>query len=270
MATITNQPKFSVAIRSDAYKKLINETLGNPEVARKFIADISSVVSNNSQLQKCEAGSIISGGLMAQSLKLPLPYSLGFAYLVPYGNKAQFQIGWKGFVQLAQRTGQYKKIGVLPVHEGEYMGRNEFGEDLVKFSHEFDDKPIVGYFAYFELINGFVKTLYWTTKQCMDHAKRYSKAFSNSSTSSLWKTDFDTMAMKTVVKQILSKWGPMSVDMELALKADQAVIHGNDKFEYVDNDGEVIYSTTSTVNDNLPDMEMDEETEKRVLDIINK
>ena len=265
--TITTQPKFSVAIRSDAYKKLINETLGNPEVARKFIADISSVVSNNYQLQKCEAGSIISGGLMAQSLNLPLSQSLGFAYLVPYGNKAQFIIGAKGIIQLAQRTGLYERIGVRNVHEGEYLGQDEFGDDEFKFSHEFDDKEVVGYFAYFKLTNGFKKTLYWTTKQCMSHAKRYSKAFTNSSTTSLWKTDFDTMAQKTVLKQLISKFGPMSVDIQRAVMADQAVINGRDDYEYVDNEednGEI----TSTVVDTLP--EMDEETEQKALEIINK
>ncbi len=267
------QLPFSVAIKTDAYKQMINGTLTDKKVAEKFVADITSVVANNYALKTCDAGSIIAGGLMANSLKLSLSSSLGYCALVPYktktGDKAQFQLMYKGLIQLAERTGQYKRLGVRPVHEGEYIGQDEFGDDEFKFSHEFDDKPVVGYFAYFELLNGFKKTLYWTTKQCMEHAKRYSKAFTNSTTTSLWKSDFDTMAQKTVLKQLLSKYGVMSIELQTAVQADQAVINGKDNYEYVDNEddsGEV----TSTVADTLPDMETDEETEKKALEIINK
>lgn len=224
------QQKFSVAIRSDAYKNLINQTLGDKEVARNFIANITTAVSNNPMLQNCDAGSIISAGLMAESLKLSLSNSLGYCYLIPYGNKAQFQLGWKGFLQLAQRSGQYKKIGVREVHKGEYLGQDEFGEDEFKFSHDFDNEEVVGYFAYFELLNGFKKTLYWTKEQCEKHGRRYSKAYSK-----LWTTDFDTMAQKTVLKQLISKWGVMSIELQKAVQSDQAVIKEDGSFDYVDN-----------------------------------
>ena len=125
-----SKPKFSVAIQSDAYKNLINNTLGDQEIARQFIADISGVVSNNPSLQQCDAGSIISAGLTAQTLKLPLASSLGFAYVVPYKDKAQFQISYKGYIQLAMRSGLFETIGVRPVHEGEYIGQDEFGDDI--------------------------------------------------------------------------------------------------------------------------------------------
>lgn len=235
-----NKPKFSVAIRSDAYQKLINETLGDKESAKQFVTDITSVVSQNSTLQKCEAGSILSAGLLAQTLKLPLASTLGFAYVVPYGDKAQFQVGWKGLVQLCIRSGKYENLGVRPVHEGEALGLDEFGDEIVKFSHEFDLKPIVGYFAYFKLTSGFRKTLYWTVEQCEAHGTRYSKAhvgknrggeFDN------WSSNFDAMAQKTVLKQLLSKYGIMSIELQKAIEMDQAVIE-DDKPVYVDNEPE--------------------------------
>lgn len=222
--------KFSVAIRSDAMQNLINQTLSDKEVARNFIANISTAVANNPMIQNCEAGSIISAGLMAESLKLSLSNSLGYCYLIPYGTKAQFQIGWKGFIQLAQRSGQYKKIGVREVHKGEYLGQDEFGEDMFKFSHDFDNEEVVGYFAYFELLNGFKKTLYWTKEQCEKHGRKYSKAYSK-----LWTSDFSTMAQKTVLKQLISKWGVMSIELQKAVQSDQAVIKEDGTYEYVDN-----------------------------------
>lgn len=225
-----NQPKFSVAIRSDAYKNLINQTLGDPDVARQFVADISTVVSQNYMLQKCDAGSIISAGLMAQSLKLPLSGSLGFAYVIPYGSKAQFQIGFKGLIQLCQRSGQFESIGVRSVHEGEYVGQDEFGDDMFRFSHEHDAKPTVGYFAYFKLLNGFKKTLYWTKAKCEAHGQRYSKSYGK-----LWTTDFDAMAQKTVLKMLLSKYAPMSVELQKAVTFDQAAINKDGTPDYVDN-----------------------------------
>ena len=268
------QLPFSVAIKTDAYKQMINGTLTDKKVAEKFVADITSVVANNYALKSCDAGSIIAGGLMANSLKLSLSSSLGYCALVPYktktGDKAQFQLMYKGLIQLAERTGQYKRLGVRPVHEGEYKGQDEFGDDEFKFSHEFDDKPIVGYFAYFELLNGFKKTLYWTSKQCVEHAKRYSKAFTNSTTTSLWETDFDTMAQKTVLKQLLSKYGVMSIELQTAVQADQAVIKSKDEFEYVDNETEE--EVSSTVKDNLPPVDEEGELseEEKALEIINR
>lgn len=233
-----NQPKFSIAIKSDAYQKLINDTLGDKNKSLRFIADISTVVSSNRQLQNCDAGSILSSGLVAQSLNLPLSPTLGFAYVVPYGNNAQFQVGWKGLVQLAIRTREYETIGVRPVHQGENQGYDEFGDEIIKFSHEFDSAPIVGYFAYFKLTNGFKKTLYWTKEQCEAHAFRYSKSHSGDNRGGEfdnWSNMFDEMSMKTVLKQLLSKYGIMSVDFQKAIQADQASINADGSFDYVDS-----------------------------------
>lgn len=229
-----------MVIQQAGYQKLINDTLGDKEIARQFVADISTVVSGNYLLQNCDAGTILSAGLVATSLKLPLTQSLGFAYVIPYGNKAQFQLGWKGLVQLAQRSGQFERLGVRPVHEGEHIGQDEFGEDLFKFSHEFDNKPIIGYYAYFKLTNGFTKTLYWTKEQCLAHGKRYSKSFNAKGETNVWRDLEEQMCEKTVMKQLLSKYAPLSVELQKAVIYDQSVIHTDGTYEYVDNDSNPI------------------------------
>ena len=231
--------KFSVAIKTDAYKNLINNTLGDPEVARRFVAEISTVVSQNKQLQLCDAGSIISAGLLAQTLNLSLAPSLGFAYVVPYKDKAQFQIGYKGLVQLAQRSGQFQDLDSKPVRAGEYKGRNKItGQPIIEFD-EMEDlkKPIVGYLAYFILNNGFTKTLFMTKEAVEQHAKKYSRAFASDWSGNLWKDQFDMMAQKTVLKLLLNRYAPLSIEMQQAVRADQAVVSEDLKrFEYVDNE----------------------------------
>ncbi len=252
-------PKFSVAIREEKIQQLINNTLGDPETAKKFVAEISSLVGNNYNLSKCTTNSLISSGLLAQSLNLPLAQSLGFCYLVPYVNKgftmAQFQIGWKGIVQLAVRTNQYETIGVRPVHKGEWVGQDEFGEDLFKFDHKFDNELVIGYFAYFKLLSGFKKTLYWTVAQCEKHGSTYSKAHSGTNKGGEfdnWSKMFDQMAMKTVLKQLISKYGVMTTEIQKAVEADQAVVDNNGKYNYVDNvDEEDELNETVVQNDKV-------------------
>lgn len=246
-----SKPRFSVAIKSEGYQKLINDTLGDKEVARKFVAEISSVVSNNPILSTCDAGSILSAGLLAQSLNMPLAPSLGFCYIVPYGGKAQFQLGYKALIQMSMRSGQFQRLGVREVHEGEYIGQDEFGDDLFNFSHEFDENKIVGYYAYFQLTNGFKKTLYWTKQQVESHAKKYSKSYSSSSSTNVWRDNFDTMASKTVLKLLLNRYAPMSVEMQKAVQADQAVINQDGSFSYIDNqDAEPTKPTSRKVVNN--------------------
>lgn len=227
--------KFSLTIKTDAYKNLINDTLGDPETAKQFIADISTCVANNYALQNCDVGSVLSAGLVAQTLKLPLTQSLGFAYVIPYGNKAQFQIGWKGLVQLAQRSGQFERVGVRAVHEGEWVGMDEFGEDIFEFSHDFDSKKVIGYYAYFKLNNGFKKTLYWSLEQCLAHGKKYSKSFGSKGETNVWRDLQEQMCEKTVLKQLLSKYAPLSVELQKAVVFDQASVKEDGTPEYVDN-----------------------------------
>jgi len=248
--------KFSVAVKTDTYQQLINDTLGDKELARQFVADISSVVSGNSQLQECDAKTILTAGLVASSLKLPLAQTLGFAYVIPFKNKkgeyqAQFQIGWKGLVQLAQRSGLFERLGVRPVHKGEWKGQDEFGEDLFKFSHEYDNAEIIGYYAYFKLTNGFVKTLYWTNEQCEKHGARYSQAHRGTNKggeNDRWATDFDVMASKTVMKQLLSKYAPLSTELQKAIIYDQAVVNADGTPNYVDSVDEVKSLPSGEIN----------------------
>lgn len=233
------KPKFSVALQSEGYKQLINNTLGDPKVAQRFIANISSVVANNSTLQKCEPASILTAGFQAESLNLPLNQSLGYAYVVPYGDKAQFQIGYKGLIQLAIRSGQYIDIDTFTIKDGEYKGRDKnTGRPIFEFIEDdgvAESKEVIGYMATFTLLNGFTKQLYWSKEKTVKHAKQYSKSFGNGSKTDLWTNQFDLMAMKTVLKQLLSKYGLLSVELQQALEADQAVIDEKGNKEYVDN-----------------------------------
>ena len=254
----TQAPRFSVVLHSDAMKNLINQTLSDPTIRSRFIADISSVVATNPTLKECEPTTIITAGLTAASLNLPLAGNLGQAHLVPYRDnktgtmKAQFQVGWKGYVQIAQRSGQLKTVGAKEVHKGELGGMNEFGEDIITFSHQFDDAEVIGYFAYFELVNGFKKTLFMTKEQCLKHATRYSASFRNDrNKTSLWSTDTDTMGLKTVMKQLLSKYAPLSVEMQKAILADQSVINTDGTYEYVDNEQVEQPKTKTTIKNKI-------------------
>lgn len=259
--TVNQKPKFSVAIQSDAYKKLINSTLGDPDRAQRFVAAISSAVATNPQLQDCEAGTILSGALLGEALGLSPSPQLGQYYLIGYkDNKtgvtnAQFQLGYKGYLALAMRSGQYKDLDVIEIKEGEYKGRDkdtgkpkfEFVEDEV----ERLSKPTVGYLGYFELLNGFTKKLYMSKEEMEKHANTYSKAFSLDAYrklqagqipekdmwkySSFWYKNFDMMAFKTILRQLISKWGIMSIEMQDAYAKDMAVLKENGDYEYVDN-----------------------------------
>lgn len=207
-------------------KKRFGEMLGNR--AAGFISSIIACTNNNKQLKEADPMTVISAAAMAATLDLPINPALGFAHIVPYKNgkdgttKAQFQMGWKGFVQLAQRSRQYQTINADVVYEGELKTHNKLtGEMEYDVDGRKSDK-VVGYFAYFRLINGFEKALFMKTEDVEKHGKRYSKSFAYPG--SVWKTNFDAMALKTVVKMLISKWGPMSVDMQRAITADQGTV----------------------------------------------
>lgn len=277
---LQSKPKFSLAIQSEGYKKLINNTLGDPKRSAKFIAAISSAVATNPGLQECDAGSILSGALLGEALNLSPSPQLGQYYLVPFdqkkynektkkyeviSKKAQFQLGYKGYIQLAIRSGQYKDIDVIEVRESEYLGRNkitgkhqfEFIEDEV----ERENKPIIGYMAYFEYLNGFYKNLYWSKEKMQKHALEYSQAYASDvkkgTNYSFWSKDFDGMAFKTMLRQLISKWGIMSIDMQEALTKDMSVIKEDGTCDYVDNQPIVSVPTEEKIN-----TEVTETTEK--------
>ena len=278
---LQTKPKFSLAIQTDNYKKLINNTLGDPKRAAKFIASISSAVAINPSLQECDAGSILAAALLGEALNLSPSPQLGQYYLVKYDKKqkingqwvtvssnAQFQMGYKGYIQLAIRSGQYKDIDVIEVREGEFLGRNKA---TGKYQFEFIDdevrresKQIIGYMAYFEYLNGFSKTLYWTKEKMMNHAKEYSQSYSsdlkNGTQYSYWSKDFNGMAFKTMLRKLISKWGVMSIDMQEALSKDMSVIKEDGTYNYIDNQ-EVEIESTLEVYNNTKDQEITSEDE---------
>lgn len=283
MNQLQSKPKFSVAIQTDAYKKLINNTLGDPKRANKFIASISSAVATNPQLQKCDAGSILSGALLGEALNLSPSPQLGQFFLVPYDKKqkingewvvvesnAQFQLGYKGYIQLAIRSGQYKDIDVIEVREGEYLGRDkttgkhqfEFIEDEV----ERENKPIIGYMAYFEYLNGFYKNIYWSKEKMQKHALEYSQAYTsdvrNGTIYSYWSKDFNGMAFKTMIRQLISKWGVMSIEMQEAITKDMTVVKEDGSYDYVDNQPTVSTPTVEEINN-------EEKEEKKEIKQVN-
>ena len=241
----TGKVKFSTAIQSDTYKNLINRTLGDKDRATRFVANISSAVAINPDLQECDAGTILSGALLGESLNLSPSPNLGQFYLVPFNdtkNKrkvAQFQIGYKGYIQLAIRSGQYKKLNVLAIKKGELISYDPLNEEievnLIKDEEQRENAETIGYYAMFEYVNGFRKAMYWSKAKMMKHALRYSKAFANKTGYSYWEKDFDGMAYKTMLRQLISKWGIMSIDMQRAVDGDMATIKEDGTPEYVDN-----------------------------------
>lgn len=220
----TGKQKFTVAIQGDAYKKLINNTLGDSKRASRFIASITSAVSTNPQLQECDAGSILSGALLGESLNLSPSPQLGQYYLVPFGGKAQFILGYKGYLQLAIRSGQYKKINVLAIKEGELNHYNPLDEEidvtLIDDEEVRENATTIGYYAMFEYFNGFRKTMYWSKAKMEAHAMKYSKGYQAKKGYTFWEKDFDGMAYKTMIRQLISKWGIMSIELQKAFEAD--------------------------------------------------
>lgn len=187
--------------------------------AGAFMASIIELFQSNKALQSCNPNAIVLEALKAATLKLPINANLGFAYIIPYGNVPTFQMGYKGYIQLAQRSGQYRYINADMVYEGEKVSYSRITGMLEISGSATSDTP-VGYFAYFQLLNGFEKCVYWTREKVEAHAKRYSKAWRKQD--SPWHTNFDAMALKTVIKNIISKYGVMSIEFANAVAQDDA------------------------------------------------
>lgn len=235
---MANLAVFNQTIRNPRTQEYLNDVLKDRKGS--FVTSLVSVVTNNQQLQACDPQTIMYAALKATALDMPFDPNLGFAYVIPYKNKgkdeAQFQMGYKGFVQLAQRSGQFSCINADVVHEGELTGFNKLTGEIELNGTKTSDK-VIGYFAHFALLNGFRKTLYMTTEEIRNHAQRFSQTAKKGF--GLWsqKDSFDAMAKKTVLKMLLSKYAPLSVEMQSAIKADQTVIRGDkdSDMEYVDN-----------------------------------
>ena len=212
-AVQTAESQKAVTIQSlvsqESVKARFEELLGKK--APGFISSLLAVVNNNKLLARANPNTIIAAGAMAASLDLPINQNLGFAYIIPYGNEAQFQMGYKGYIQLAMRTGQYQTINAAEVYEGEIVKQNRFTGEY-EFGEKTSDK-IVGYIAYFKLVNGFEKYLYMSIEEMQAHAKKFSKNYKGG-TDKWGLTDFHSMAIKTVLKRLISKYGILSIEMQ--------------------------------------------------------
>ena len=212
-AVQTAESQKAVTIQSlvsqDSVKARFEELLGKK--APGFISSLLAVVNNNKLLARANPNTIVAAGAMAASLDLPINQNLGFAYIIPYGNEAQFQMGYKGYIQLAMRTGQYQTINAAEVFEGEIVKQNRFTGEY-EFGEKTSDK-IVGYIAYFKLVNGFEKYLYMSIEEMQAHAKKFSKNYKGG-TEKWGITDFHSMAIKTVLKRLISKYGILSIEMQ--------------------------------------------------------
>lgn len=233
-------------MNQDVVKTNIQKTLGLK--TGQFIATVASLYNSNEKLQECDQKSVMLACLTATSLDLPINQNLGFAFIIPYKKSwkndrdewenmmlAQFQIGYKGFIQLAQRSGQFRTINVTDVREGEIESMDRMtGEIKFKWLSDGRSKAkIIGYVGYMELINGFSKALYMTHEELDFHGKQFSQTYKKDF--GLWKDNFDAMASKTVIKLLLAKYAPLTVEMQKAQLADQSIVKGEDDFEYVDN-----------------------------------
>lgn len=253
---------FSNFLTNQYVKQKIIEVVGRD--SQKFMTSILSAVTNNSTLQECDSMSILNCAFLGEGLKLSPSTQLGQYYMVPFkDNKkgikvAQFQLGYKGYIQLAIRSGKYKKLNVLAVKEGEFIKYDPLNEELeitlIEDDEIREETPTIGYYAMFELVNGFKKTLYWSKKKMLAHADRYSQAFNKESYqkilegkipqedmwkySSYWYKDFDGMAFKTMLRQLISKWGIMSIDMQRAYDNDMATIQDDGQPYYIENDSD--------------------------------
>lgn len=247
-------------LTQDAVKNQINKVVGGKNGTR-FISSIVSAVQTTPALQECTNPSILNAALLGEALNLSPSPQLGQFYMVPFNNKkkgtkeAQFQLGYKGYIQLAIRSGYYKKLNVLPIKEGELISFNPLEEEievnLIEDDMEREKTPTSGYYTMFEYENGFKKSMYWSKEKMLAHADKYSQAFSIQymkmidegkipekdmwKYSSFWYKDFDGMAMKTMLRQLISKWGIMSIELQTAIDKDMAVIHEDGSSDYVDN-----------------------------------
>lgn len=248
-------------LTKDAVKDQINKVVGGKD-GQRFISAIVSATNTNSMLQECTNQSILSGALLGESLKLSPSPQLGHYYLVPFNDKekgkvAQFQLGYKGYIQLAIRSGQYKKLNVMAIKEGELEAFDPLNEEIkinlmVDNWDAREELPTIGYYAFFELVNGFRKAIYWSKGQMEAHAMKYSPGYKKDKEKgwnyTFWSKDFDGMAFKTMLRQLISKWGIMSIEMQTAFEGDMAVINEDGSKNYVETEeANIIEAEPATV-----------------------
>lgn len=286
------QERFSDFLAKDSTQKWIANVIADPKEASKFVSSIVSATTTNTQLQACERNSIIASGLLANTLGLSLSPQLGLCYMVPFKNKAQYKdgvkikdesytatfvLGYKGYIQLAIRSGYYKNINVISIKEGELIKYDPLTEELevnlILDERERAKLPTIGYYASFKLMNGFTKSIYWSKEKMLVHADKYSAAFSAVEYdklqagkiaekdmwkySSFWYKDFDGMAYKTMLRQLISKWGIMSIDMQTAeeeeIRQEQARVNAmGDMVEPADFSAPIDIEASEATPENNP------------------
>lgn len=263
--------KNEVANKGNSLKGILNsptvkrnlEELLNDRTSQ-FTSSLVTLASNDPQLRDADPMSIVSGAIQAAQLNLPIEKQFGFVYLIPFNKKengswvkkAQFILGYRGYIQLAQRSGQYERINVGNVYEGQLNSWNPFTEELDFNPEGKKSDDVIGYFATFELLNGFKKTVYWTKEQVEAHRIQHNKSKNKKQLSGAWVTNYDAMGQKTVLKDMLSKWGILSVELQQAILADEPE-------EYEDEETQVKRDVTENANKELIDFEeVDEEVQE--------
>lgn len=233
---LTPLQNFNLKIKDTRTQEYLTSVLG--EKKNQFVTTLVSLVANNESLQQCDPMSLMFTALKATSLDLPIDPALGFCAPVPYKNskngkvECQFQIMVNGWVELAQRTGRVVRLVKEAVHEGELVKKDKFTGDYVFDEDKRKSDKVIGYMSYIRLSNGFEKTVYWTTEECKEHGLRYSQSFRKGY--GLWVDNFDAMALKTVLKNVITKYAPKSIAMQNAIKADQATFDSNGNASYID------------------------------------
>lgn len=254
---VANKPQsVGDIMRSAGVSAKVRELLGNEKVAAGFISSVISIASGSKELRKADPMTVVGAAMVAATLQLPVVPTIGLAYIVPYKGNAQFQIGYKGLIELAERSGQFKNIIDEVVYEGQLVSKNKFTGEYIFDEDAKKSNKVIGYMARFDLINGFSKTIFWSREEIEAHAQKFSQAY-RSGYSSPWKSDFDAMARKTVLKALFSKYAPKSIQMQNAITYDQASVKASaeittsaepihiDAFdvEYIDNpDSETVSS----------------------------
>jgi len=254
LSNLAERPKFTTAIQTAGYQELIKRALNDPARERRFIANIVSAVSTSADLQKCDPASILSGALLGEALNLSPSPQLGHFYLVPFKDKATFILGYKAYIQLAMRSGKYKKINVLEVKKGELVKYDPFNEEIeisiMQDELARETAETTGYYAMFEYQNGFKKILYWSKEKMERHALKYSAGYKAKKGYTFWEKDFDQMGLKTMIRQLISKWGIMSIEMMDAFQADENPINADGTPEFIQGDviSDMVDKDPNTIN----------------------
>lgn len=224
---VAQQRSVGELMRSPGVAAKIKDVLGNEKVAAGFISSVISIANGSKELRKADPMTVVGAAMVAATLQLPVVPTIGLAYIVPYKGQAQFQIGYKGLIELAERSGQFKNIIDEVVYDGQLVRKNRFTGEYVFDEDARKSDKVIGYMARFDLINGFSKTIFWTMAEVQAHANKFSQAY-RSGYSCPWKSDFDAMARKTVLKALFSKYAPKSIQMQNAIAFDQAAVKVNE------------------------------------------